>query len=70
MALIASGVQRQSFRGETLLLTHGAIQVMRPGSRPIWEGRSTERSTTSQAGLRPTSFHYLAACVRTMPSLQ
>ncbi|MFM0672716.1 helix-turn-helix transcriptional regulator [Paraburkholderia sediminicola] len=31
IALIASGVQRQSFRGESLLLTRGAIQLMPPG---------------------------------------
>jgi quercetin dioxygenase-like cupin family protein len=31
IALIASGVQRQSFRGESLLLTRGAIQLMPAG---------------------------------------
>ena len=31
IALIANGVQRQSFRGESLLLTRGAIQLMPPG---------------------------------------
>ena len=31
IALVASGVQRQSFRGESLLLTRGAIQLMPAG---------------------------------------
>ncbi|NML31168.1 helix-turn-helix transcriptional regulator [Paraburkholderia antibiotica] len=31
IALVASGVQRQSFRGESLLLTRGAIQLMPQG---------------------------------------
>jgi len=31
IALVADGVQRQSFRGESLLLTRGAIQLMPPG---------------------------------------
>ncbi|WP_089161450.1 AraC family transcriptional regulator [Caballeronia sordidicola] len=31
IGLVGSGVQRQSFRGETLLLTRGAIQLMPPG---------------------------------------
>jgi len=31
VALVADGVQRQSFQGESLLLTRGAIQLMPPG---------------------------------------
>lgn len=31
IGLVASGAQRQSFRGESLLLTRGAIQLMPPG---------------------------------------
>ena len=31
IALVTSGVQRQSFRGESLLLTRGAIQIMPAG---------------------------------------
>src|SRR3954470_24422616 len=30
-ALVADGVQRQQFKGESLLLTRGAIQLMPPG---------------------------------------
>lgn len=31
IALVADGVQRQSFKGESLVLTRGAIQLMPPG---------------------------------------
>jgi AraC-like DNA-binding protein len=46
IGLIANGVQRQSFRGDSLLLTRGAIQLMPPGE--VHDGVAADRSYTLQ----------------------
>lgn len=44
IALVADGVQRQSFRGGSLLLTRGAIQLMPAGE--VHDGKAPPMSRT------------------------
>jgi hypothetical protein len=41
IALVADGVQRQSFQGASLLLTRGTIQLMPPGDARHRDSRTS-----------------------------
>jgi AraC-like DNA-binding protein len=54
VALVADGVQRQQFKGESLVLTRGAIQLMPPGEVHDGVAGANEAYTLQTFRLSPT----------------